>query len=575
MDTYRPPLDDIRFAITRLADFAAIEALPVFSDINEELVGTVLAEAGRLFAEQLAPLNRVGDTRGLTLRDGAVIMPEGFAAFYRQLVEGGWISLPFPAEEGGQGFPSVVNFAIVEMMQSANMAFSMCPLLASAAVATLRSFADDEVRARFIPPLVSGQWAPTMALTEPQSGSDLSGITTKAQRNGDHYLLRGQKMFISYGDHDMADNIAHLVLARLPDAPEGVKGISLFVVPKYRLDEKGQPTTRNDVSVVSLEHKMGLLASPTCVLSFGDDSGAEGYLVGQENNGLACMFTMMNHARLQVGMQGAALTERAFQHALAYAQERRQGRVPGHSGTALIAEHADVRRMLLMMKVGAQSMRNLIYVTAGTMDLAEHGSEAEQRKQHGRRLELLTPVVKGWCTEFCQELVGLAVQVYGGMGFVNESGVSQYMRDARVITIYEGTSGIQAADLVGRKVLRDGGAALADLVLAMRGDIDAAPQQSGDQAARFGEAVDELESATEALLALQSEQVSAVAFSFMMLTGTVAAGWQMLRAAQLQQQQVSSLDFYLDFILPRAFEHARVVRSGGASVQAFPAAALA
>jgi len=587
MSDYTPPTLDMIFTITELADLEAVSSLSVYEESSEELVQAVLDEAGRFFCNVLAPSNKVGDEQGVLLEGNDVLTPQGFKEAYQQLVDDGWVSLPFPAEEGGQGLPELVHAAVTEMMQSANLAFSMCPLLASGAAAAIRGQASPVLKNQYIPKLASGEWAAAMSLTEPQSGSDLSGIRTKAVSKGDHYLITGQKIFISWADHDMAENIVHLVLARTPGAPIGTRGISLFLVPKYVPEQDGSLGSRNDFSVVSLEHKLGLHASPTCAVSYGDNDGAIGYLVGEENQGLAAMFLMMNHSRLQVALQGPALVERAYQQALSYAQERVQGFAKGYEGQVAIIHHPDVQRMLMTMKAGTEAMRALSYVTAGQIDQEEYSGNQALRQEIAARVSLMTPIIKGWCTEFSQELVQLALQIHGGMGYVEETGVAQYMRDARIMTIYEGTSAIQAMDLVGRKLLRDNGLTFMSLIKDMRADIQ--DSERFDNSMRelikaFEHAVFRLEESAQWILenhAREEVDIGAIAFDFMMLAGVVSGGWQMTRAAviatarlsegvgisEFYRQKIASSLFYAEYLLPRADSYARVVLNGGGSLK--------
>jgi len=579
MTDYTPPLEDMQFVINELARYDLVKALPAYGDYGEDLVKAVLEEAGKLFSQVLAPLNRIGDHDGVRLNNGNVVMPPGFCEGYAKLMDGGWFALPFPVEAGGQGFPTVVAVALMEMMQSANLAFSMCPLLTAGAVLTLRAFAPEVINSAYVPNLVSGKWSATMALTEPQAGSDLSEIATKAVANGDHYLLTGQKIFISYGDHDMAENIVHLVLARMAGAPQGVKGISLFVVPKYVPDAEGRPGEANDVQPISIEHKLGLHASPTCTMSFGENGGAKGYLVGEANKGLAYMFTMMNHARLQVGLQGGALVERAYQDSVAYARERIQGLEKGSSDKVAIIEHPDVQRMLMSMKAGKEAIRAMIYATGAEMDLAEFATEEADRKARQARVDLLTPIIKGWSTEIAQELTQLAVQIHGGIGYIEETGVTQYLRDARITTIYEGTSAIQAMDLVRRKLLKDNGEAfialLQDIGASVR-EADTANKDVRVLAQALEEAVCRLELAIEQVFRCQENNdkwLGAVAFDFMMLSGYVVGGWYMLQSAIVAQRKLESgltedrfylskaatARFFMNALLPRTAAHAQVV----------------
>jgi len=457
MSTYTAPLKDMRFVLTELARLAEIGRLPGYEEATPDTVDAILEEAAKFAAGVLDPINRTGDREGSTWKDGSVTTPKGFREAYRQYVEGGWGALPCDPARGGQGLPKLVATAVEEMFTAANMSFALCPLLTQGAIHALELAGSDELKDVYLGKMIEGTWTGTMNLTEPQAGSDLALVRTKAVRDGGRYRITGQKIFITYGDHDMAENIVHLVLARTPDGPPGVKGISLFIVPKFLVNPDGTLGDRNAVRCVSIEHKLGIHASPTAVLAFDD---AEGYLVGAENQGLAYMFVMMNEARFSVGLEGLAVAERAFQRAVAYANERVQGRDPVAGGKAVpIIRHPDVRRMLLLMKSQTEAMRALAYVVAAAMDLAQRSPDEAERRRHQAFVELMIPVVKGWCTETGIEVASLGVQVHGGMGFIEETGAAQYLRDARITSIFEGTTGIQANDLVGRKIARDGGAA--------------------------------------------------------------------------------------------------------------------
>ena len=438
--------------------------MPGYTSADSSMVRDLLAEAARFMEEKLAPLNRVGDTFGVKRHDdGTITTAPGFREAYQAFVNAGWGAVPFDEGFGGGGFPWMVGIAIQEMMTAANMAFSMCPLLTQGAIDAIAHHGSEEQKMTYLPKMITGEWTGTMNLTEPDAGSDVGAVRTKAVRQDDgSYLISGTKIYISFGEHDMADNIVHLVLARTPDAPPGTKGISCFIVPKFLLEADGSLGRRNDITCVSVEHKMGIHASPTCVLSYGDDGGAIGYLIGEENRGMQYMFTMMNQARLSVGLQGLSLGDRAYQQALQYARDRRQGRAPGApAGEASpIIDHPDVKRMLLTMKTTLEALRRLTYWNAACLDVASHHPDAAEREWAADLAALLTPLSKGWGTDMSIELTGLAVQIHGGMGFVEETGVAQHYRDARITTIYEGTNGIQAIDLVGRKIGLRGGAVI-------------------------------------------------------------------------------------------------------------------
>ena len=567
MTTYVPPLRDMEFVLRDLAGLADIAALPGYEDATPELVSSILEEAGRIAEEVLSPLNQTGDRQGAKLVNGKVVTADGWKQAYGTLAEGNWVGLAASTEYGGMGLPGVVATAVNEMWQSANMAFSLCNMLTQGAFNAIVECASDEQKKTYLPKMASGEWAGTMNLTEASAGSDLGAVRTKAVKNGDHYLISGQKIFITYGDQDLTENIIHLVLARTPEAPPGVKGISLFIVPKMLPDG-----TQNDVHAVSLEHKLGLHASPTCVLSFGDKGGAVGTLVGQENRGLEYMFVMMNHARLNVGVQGLAIAERAYQQALNYARERVQGKPMGVSERGTIIDHPDVRRMLMTMKAQIEAMRALSYVAAAELDKAHHATDPATRAAALKYHELLNPVVKGWCTEIGNEIASAGVQVHGGMGYIEETGACQHLRDARITTIYEGTTGIQANDLVNRKIMRDKGeaafAAIGD-VTALAGRLkqtaDANLQAIGG---RLTIAADQARQAVQWVIAAAAEDPrlpAAAAVPLLHLMGTLLGGHHLARGALIARQRLDSgegnpsfLDgrlktarHYADCVLPR------------------------
>jgi len=476
MTAYTAPLRDIRFTLDEVAGIAAVAALPGYEEAGEELRDSILEEAGKIAGGLLAPLNRTGDTQGSRWSEGSVTTPEGWSDAWNTLVEGGWNGLPFDTQWGGMGLPNVLNTAVQEMWHSANMAFALNPMLTQGAVNALQQFAAEELKQVYLPRMVSGEWTGTMNLTEPQAGSDLAAIRSKAEPAGDgSYKVFGQKIFITYGDHDLTANIVHLVLARLPDAPAGVKGISLFLVPKYLVNADGSIGARNDMACVSLEHKLGIHASPTAVLSFGDQGGARGWLVGEPHNGLAYMFVMMNHARQSVGLQGLAIAERAYQQALSYARDRVQGTPAGWKGDGRtpILNHPDVRRTLMSMKARIEAMRGILYTAAAAHDVRHHHADPAARGAAATLEELLTPIAKGWSTEMGQDIASLGVQVHGGMGYIEETGAAQHLRDARITTIYEGTTAIQGNDLVNRKLLRDKGAAFTAYLAEVTRDAEA------------------------------------------------------------------------------------------------------
>jgi 3-(methylthio)propanoyl-CoA dehydrogenase len=561
MVPYAPPVSDMRFVLEEVAGLASIASLPGYEVATPDTVAAVLDQAADLARDVLAPLNDSGDREGARLENGVVRAPAGFRDAYQTFVAGGWGGLPCLEEYGGQGLPLAVAAAVSEMWSAANLGFALCPMLTMGAVEALEHHGTEELKTLYLPRLVSGEWTGTMNLTEPQAGSDVGALKTRAVKHGDHYRITGQKIFITYGDHDLAENIIHLVLARTPDSPPGTHGISLFLVPKFLPDADGAPGRRNDVRCVSLEHKLGIHASPTAVLAFGDEEGAIGFLVGEEHRGMACMFTMMNNARLNVGLQGVAISERAYQQALEYARTRVQGVPVGRDGAAPIVWHPDVRRMLLLMRARTEAARALAYLTAALLDRARHSPDAADRKRTRARAELLLPMVKAWSTDLGVENASLAVQVHGGMGFIEETGVAQHYRDARIAPIYEGTNGIQALDLLGRKLVRDQGAAAYALITEMR-DLPAMPPA-------LSNGIDAAEMATTHLLkSWGSDPACAMAGATQYLTlfATVAGGWLMVRAALAASEKLDrgegdprflkgkllSAQFYTDHVLPQA-----------------------
>jgi alkylation response protein AidB-like acyl-CoA dehydrogenase len=554
-----------------------------FEDATPDLVEAVLDEAAQLANEVVAPINEIGDRQGARVEDGKVIVPDEFKAVYQQITADGWAGVSQPTDIGGQGLPYIVGLAVEEMWQAASLAWSLCALLTQGAARAIHEHGNDEIKALVLEKMISGDWTGTMNLTEPQAGSDLAAIRTVAVADGDGYRITGQKIFITWGDHEMADNVIHLVLARLPDAPPGVRGLTLFAVPKKLIQADGSVGQSNNVSVVSVEHKLGIHASPTCVMAY---ENAFGYPVGDINSGLKCMFTMMNHARLSVGLEGVAISERAYQQARAYARERIQGEKRGHEGGVAIIEHPDVRRMLMHMKANIEAMRGLAYVTGGHLDRAEYEPDEAVRASELARLELLVPVVKGWCTEMSQLLTSLALQVHGGMGYIEETGVAQYFRDARITTIYEGTTGIQAGDLIGRKILRDQGQALKLLIGDMQKtvvDLKRHGEQLATIRGALQTAVGELVTAAQWLsdnFAADPDTPGAVSVNFLMLMGTVAGGWQMARAALAAVEQLAAgaedksfftakivtANYFAEQVLPLASAYRAGVEAGSGSI---------
>jgi acyl-CoA dehydrogenase len=574
----------MQFVMRELAGLDEIAQLPGCDEVSGDLVDAILDEAGKFASGVLAPLNRSGDQEGAKWQHGEVTTASGWKHAYRQFIEAGWTALACDPQYGGQGLPKLVSTAVMEMWKASNMAFSLCPMLTNGAIEALMLRGSDAQKAMYLPKMVSGEWTGTMNLTEPQAGSDLAAVRTRAEPQGDGtYKLFGQKIFITYGEHDLTDNIIHLVLARLPDAPEGVKGISLFVVPKYLVNADGTLGARNDVHCVSIEHKLGIHASPTCVLAFGDKGGAIGTLVGEPNRGLEYMFIMMNEARFAVGMEGLALSERAYQHALQYAKERVQGTEIGVRGgpKVTIIHHPDVRRMLMSMKSQTEAMRALAYVVGAATDKAHRHPDEAVRARNQAFVDLMIPVVKGWCTENAIEIASTGVQVHGGMGYIEETGAAQHLRDARITTIYEGTTAIQANDLIGRKIARENGATVKAVIAEMRAVLDELRQSSEDRtnaamARSFEAGITALESAVEYILATYAQDVKAASVGsvpFLKLFGIVAGGWQMARAALVAQRKLAEDEgfyrtkrttarFYADHVLSLAPSLAYAVVNG-------------
>ncbi|WP_404381761.1 acyl-CoA dehydrogenase [Caenispirillum salinarum] len=582
MAEYTAPLKDMSFAL-KLAGMDDVAALPGYEEASEDLVHAVLEEAGKFAHGVLSPLNWEGDRHGAVLENGVVRTAPGWKDAYKQFAEGGWNGVPFDPEYSGQGLPWTLATACNEMWQSANMSFGLCPMLNQGACEVISHYGTEEQKRTYLEKMVSGEWTGTMNLTEPAAGSDLSQVRTKAIRNDDGtYKIIGQKIYITYGDHDMTDNIVHLVLARTPDAPEGVKGISLFIVPKYTVTADGSVGERNDVRCVSLEHKLGIHASPTAVMAYGDDGGATGYLVGEENRGLEYMFMMMNNARLNVGLQGVSIAERAYQKALGYAQERVQSKPVGFKGDQVptIIAHADVRRMLLTMKAYTEATRALAYYAMAQFDVAERHAEPEVRKAAAERVALLTPVVKAWSTDIGVEVASLGVQVHGGLGFVEETGAAQYYRDARIAPIYEGTNGIQANDLVFRKVARDKGAAAASCIAEMHETVKTAEGDLAYMGETLAEGIDSLQKATDALVGADPVTVAAAAYPYLRLFGTVAGAWMMVKAAiasakakaagegdpTFHSAKLATARFYITNLLPQHSGHLAAVTAGAGPV---------
>ena len=549
MSEYRAPIRDMMFVLTELAGLDEVAALPPFADVNAELVQQILEENGKFATEVLSPLNQPGDRQGSKWTADGVKTPDGFGDAYRKFVDGGWNALQFPTDFGGQGLPKTVATPVMEMWKSANLSFSLCPLLTGGVIEALLLRGSDAQKAQYLPKMIQGDWTGTMNLTEPQAGSDLALIKSRAVPEGDHYRIFGQKIFITYGEHDLAENIVHLVLARAQDAPAGVRGISLFIVPKFLVNADGSLGARNDVRCVSLEHKLGIHASPTAVMQYGERDGAIGTLIGEENRGLEYMFIMMNAARFAVGMEGVAISERAYQRAVDYARDRIQSRELGGSGSQSVAiiKHPDVRRMLMTMRAQTEATRALAYVVAAATDKAHHHPDENERKRQQAFVDLMIPIVKGWSTEVGIEIASTGVQVHGGMGFIEETGAAQHLRDARITTIYEGTTGIQANDLIGRKLSRDGGQTAKAVIsqlkaldgeLAKHSDLQIAAIRKRLAAAAV--AADECITWIVNGAGQDVRAAYAGAVPFLKLMGITTAGWQMARAAVIAQKRLTA-----------------------------------
>ncbi|MEX3937171.1 acyl-CoA dehydrogenase [Paraburkholderia phymatum] len=584
--SYTAPVKDMLFVLSELSGIEDIAKLPGFEEAGLETAQAVIEESAKLCGEVLAPLNVEGDRNPSSWKDGVVTATPGFADAFRQFAAGGWQGVQHPVEYEGQGLPKLIAAACIEMLNASNLSFALCPLLTDGAIEALLTAGSEEQKRTYVPKLISGEWTGTMNLTEPQAGSDLALVRTRAEPQGDgSYKLFGTKIFITWGEHDMAGNIVHLVLARTPDAPEGVKGISLFIVPKFIVNEDGSPGERNDVHCVSIEHKLGIKASPTAVLQFGDHGGAIGHLIGEENRGLEYMFIMMNAARFAVGMQGVAVSDRAYQKALAYAKERVQSRpVDGSAKQAVsIIQHADVRRMLATMRALTEASRALAYVAASHCDFAHRHPDDAKRAEHQAIYEYLVPIVKGWSTELSIDVASLGVQVHGGMGFIEETGAAQYYRDARILPIYEGTTAIQANDLIGRKTVRDGGAVAKALLAEIAQTVEALKQHDdaafGAMHKHLSRGHDALQSVVAFVVANVKRDPNAVfagSVPYLKLAGIVLGGWQMARAMLVAQQKhaddpsfygakIATAQFYAEHVLPQAVAlEASIVSAKGA-----------
>jgi 3-(methylthio)propanoyl-CoA dehydrogenase len=602
MNEYHAPLADMKFVLRELVDRELLAELPDFGEMTLDVAESVLEEAAKFASGVLSPLNQIGDVQGARWQDGRVLTADGWKQAYARFVADGWGALSCPAQFGGQNLPRVLSALVEEMWNGANVAFALCPMLTRGSVDAIELRGAEGLKQTYLAKLVSGEWTGTMNLTEPQAGSDLSAVRTRAVPDGGgRYRIEGQKIFITYGDHDLTDNVVHLVLGRIAGAPDGVRGVSLFVVPKFLVNDDGSTGARNDVHCVSIEHKLGIRASPTCVLAYGQNGGALGELVGEENRGLEYMFIMMNAARFSVGVEGVGLAERAYQTALQYARERVQGTDAGARGgpRVTIVHHPDVRRMLLLMKSQTEAMRALSIVVAVSLDAARLHPRAEERERHQAFADLMIPVVKGWCTENSVDIASLGIQVHGGVGFVEETGAAQYLRDARITPIYEGTTGIQANDLIGRKLARDGGRAAQAVIADMRSAAAAAataataaaPAAAPDLpeiAAALAGGVDALERAVRYVVETYAQDIRSVsvgAVPLLKLFGIVSGGWQLLRSASIAQQRlaapggagaaagfhrakIATARFYADHVLSQAAGLAHSIVHGAAGALA-------
>ncbi len=580
---YTAPVKDMRFVLDHVVGIDKIAALPGMDALTPDLIEAVLTEAARLSGEVWAATNRDGDKTPPRIDNGVVKTSPGFKDAYKQFADGGWNGLVFPDEFGGQGLPWALQMSVAEMWQSSNLALSLCPLLTQAAIEAVEKHGTHEQKETYLRKMITGEWTGTMNLTEPQAGTDLAAIRTVATKKGDHYLMKGQKIFITFGEHDFTPNIIHLVLARVAGLPEGNDGLGLFIVPKFLVNADGSIGARNDVKAVSLEHKLGIHGSPTCVMSYGDKEGAVAYLVGEEGKGLRNMFTMMNNARISVGLQGVALAERAYQHALAYAKDRKQGTKLGAKGADRVAiiEHADVRRMLLTMKATNEAARALAYLAGGMIDHARRQPDTALREQAQARLDLLTPLVKAWSTDLAVENASTCVQIHGGMGFIEETGAAQHYRDARILPIYEGTNNIQAMDLVFRKLLRDKGASAQNFIAEMQGATAnlAKNAEFKVMADNMTAALSALEDATKWMLANAGgamDSVAAAGVAYLRLFSVTAGGYMMAKMAYAASEQIKkgvgdaeylktkllTTDFFATSILPQVLGLPAVIKGG-------------
>lgn len=595
MSDYRAPLEEITFALETVGGLRDWDSLPGFEEAGEDIALAVLEECGKMASEVIAPTNRIGDTEGAKLTSDGVVTPAAFKPVFEAYREGGWNTLASDPDFGGQGLPATLAIAVTEMITSANMAFSLCPLLTAGAIEAIAAHGSDEIKAKYLPKMVSFEWTGAMNLTEPSAGSDVGALKAKAEKQADGtYRIKGQKIFITWGDHDQAENVVHLVLARLPGAPEGTRGISMFLVPKYMVNEDGSLGARNDVRVVSLEHKLGIHSSPTCVMSFGDNDACVGYIVGEENKGMRNMFTMMNHARIGVGLEGVAVAERAYQHAVAYARDRVQSAAIGAKSrdSVTIIHHPDVRRLLLTSRALTEAARAIIYRNVWAVDRAHHAADAETRRLAQGEADLLTPISKAWSTDIGVEVSSLALQVFGGMGFIEETGAAQFYRDSRIAPIYEGTNGIQALDLVGRKLNADGGEHWHALIAEMRSFVGGLDRAMAGSKTTLGEGVDALANAAETLFANGFEGIvntAGAATPYLKLFGTMLGGYLLARQAVAAERRLASGDgnpgflkakittatFFIEQLLPPAIALLGPIKAGATQLMAMDEADFA
>ncbi|GAB5470846.1 MAG: acyl-CoA dehydrogenase [Rhodospirillales bacterium] len=589
---YEAPIEDMRFVLDEIAGLESLAQLPGLEEASDDLVDAVLGEAGRLAGEVLAPLNQGGDREGVSLENGVVRTPKGFVEAYGHFVEGGWNGVTMPADWGGHGLPYAVGAATTEMWNAANMSFALCPLLTSGALDLLLAHGSEQQKATYLPKMVTGQWSGTMNLTEPQAGSDVGALATRAVPEGNRYRITGQKIYITHGEQDLSENIVHMVLARIPGAPRGSKGLSLFIVPKFLPNAEGEPGRRNDLRCVSVEHKLGIHAAPTCVMAYGDAGGAIGFLIGEENHGMEYMFTMMNAARIEVGVQGVSIADRALQQAVRYAKERRQSRKLGAQAVdpVTIIEHPDVRHTLTTMRALSEAGRALAYAVGGAVDRNRHSQDPEAKAKAQAQEEVLTPVVKAWLTDMGVQVASLGIQIHGGMGFIEETGAAQHYRDARILPIYEGTNGIQALDLVMRKILRDRGHSLGLVEAWLADQIERVEQSRAAEVqalrpALIG-ALNRLHESGQWVLGTAGKDLELVAASAtpflaqmgyaiggILLGASAAAAARRLEEGvgdpAFNRRKIKTARFYVDNLLPYAEAEAVRTKTGGVSSEAF------